>query len=163
MQIQVPFFTTFRHYNPDAKLLFFTNVEQLPHYLDELFAGLDVEIVRLPYRCIPKKDGTKHGETSFTCTIWQYMGGRMQAADNLTDMRCRLSVHHLPDAFVLKKPPLADALYEFTTDAGTMVNGITLKEMNELYEACYGEALDSPVLLRRRVHRSSRRQGESGE
>ena len=27
MQIQVPFFVTFRHFNPDAHLLFFTNLE----------------------------------------------------------------------------------------------------------------------------------------
>ena len=39
MQIQVPFFTTFRHYNPEAELLFFTNLEadQLPPFLTELF------------------------------------------------------------------------------------------------------------------------------
>lgn len=30
MQIQVPFFTTFRHYHPDAVMLFFTNVESYP-------------------------------------------------------------------------------------------------------------------------------------
>ena len=29
MQIQVPFFTTFRHYNPEAELLFFSNLEPI--------------------------------------------------------------------------------------------------------------------------------------
>ena len=28
MQIQVPFFRTFRHYNPAARLLFFTNLKR---------------------------------------------------------------------------------------------------------------------------------------
>ena len=34
MQIQVPFFTTFRHYHPDDKLLFFSNLDQFPDYLE---------------------------------------------------------------------------------------------------------------------------------
>lgn len=146
MQIQVPFFTTFRHYNPDAKLLFFTNVEQLPHYLDELFAGLDVEIVRLPYRCIPPKGWYKAWRNQFYLyDIWQYMDSRMQAADNLlicdADCLCTASLTPLFE----ESAACGSALYEFTTDAETMVNGITLKEMNELYEACYGEKPSTPL------------------
>lgn len=50
MQIQVPFFRTFRHYNPAARLLFFTNLkrEGLPRFLLELFDELSVETVTLP-------------------------------------------------------------------------------------------------------------------
>lgn len=40
MQIQVPFFHTFRHCHPTARLVFFTNLAaaELPGYLQELFA-----------------------------------------------------------------------------------------------------------------------------
>ena len=57
MQIQVPFFTTFRHYNPEAELLFFTNLEadQLPPFLTELFQRTRTEVVTLPYRNRPPK------------------------------------------------------------------------------------------------------------
>ena len=55
MQIQVPFFTTFRHYHPDDKLLFFSNLDQFPDYLERLFKELRIETVTLPYLCIPPK------------------------------------------------------------------------------------------------------------
>lgn len=63
MQIQVPFFTTFRHYNPEAELLFFTNLEadQLPPFLTELFQRTRTEVVTLPTGTVPQKDGTKPG------------------------------------------------------------------------------------------------------
>lgn len=54
MQIQVPFFTTFRHYHPDDKLLFFSNLDQFPDYLERLFKELRIETVTLPYLCIIK-------------------------------------------------------------------------------------------------------------
>lgn len=48
MQIQVPFFTTFRHYNPEAELLFFTNLE----------AG---QLPAISYGTVPKdKNGSRH-------------------------------------------------------------------------------------------------------
>ena len=53
MQIQVPFFTTFRHYHPNDKLLFFSNLDQFPDYLERLFKELQIETVCLPYLCIP--------------------------------------------------------------------------------------------------------------
>ena len=53
MQIQVPFFTTFRHYHPDDKLLFFSNLDQFPCLIS----------ASLP------KDGTGHGEINSTCMI----------------------------------------------------------------------------------------------
>lgn len=75
MQIQVPFFTTFRHYHPNDKLLFFSNLDQFPDYLERLFKELQIETVCLPYLCIPPEDGTEHGETSSTCmtscAIWR--------------------------------------------------------------------------------------------
>ena len=55
MQIQVPFFTTFRHYHPNDKLLFFSNLDQFPDYLERLFKELRIETVTLPYLCIPPK------------------------------------------------------------------------------------------------------------
>ena len=57
MQIQVPFFRTFRHYNPKARLLFFTNLrrEGLPRFLLGLFDELGVETVTLPYERRPPK------------------------------------------------------------------------------------------------------------
>lgn len=58
MQIQVPFFVTFKYYNPEAKFIFFTNLtkEDLPDYLTRLFCKLDVEVITLPYTCKPPKD-----------------------------------------------------------------------------------------------------------
>ena len=84
MQIQVPFFTTFRHYHPDAVMLFFTNVEKLPYYLERLFANLRVEVVRLPYHCTPPKGWYDAWRNQFYLyDIWQYMEKRMQDNDNL--------------------------------------------------------------------------------
>ena len=64
MQIQVPFFRTFRHYNPKAWLLFFTNLrrEGLPRFLLGLFDELGVTSGGL------RRAGTAHGRTSSTCT-----------------------------------------------------------------------------------------------
>ena len=69
MQIQVPFFRTFRHYNPAARLLFFTNLRRdaLPRFLLDLFDELGVETVTLPYSGL-RRAGTAHGRTSSTCT-----------------------------------------------------------------------------------------------
>lgn len=75
MQIQVPFFTTFRHYHPNDKLLFFSNLDQFPDYLERLFKELRIETVTLPYLCIPPKGWYGHGEINsicmISCAIWR--------------------------------------------------------------------------------------------
>lgn len=146
MQIQVPFFTTFAHYNPDAKLLFFTNVEKLPGYLDKLFASLKVEVIRIPYRCIPPKGWYNAWRNQFYLyDIWQYMGKRLQDHDNLlicdADCLCTTSLSPLLDEVATH----GSALYELTTLPDERVNGITLRQMTELYEACYGQKPSTPI------------------
>ena len=70
MQIQVPFFTTFRHYHPDDKLLFFSNLDQFPDYLERLFKELRIETVTLPYLCIRWSNcSATHGNTAPPCTM----------------------------------------------------------------------------------------------
>ena len=70
MQIQVPFFTTFRHYHPNDKLLFFSNLDQFPDYLERLFKELQIETVCLPYLCIPP-DGETSSTCMTSCAIWR--------------------------------------------------------------------------------------------
>ena len=84
MQIQVPFFTTFRHYHPDDKLLFFSNLDQFPDYLERLFKELRIETVTLPYLCIPPKGWYGAWRNQFYLyDILRYMEKRMQADDTL--------------------------------------------------------------------------------
>ena len=86
MQIQVPFFTTFRHYNPEAELLFFTNLEadQLPPFLTELFQRTRTEVVTLPYRNRPPKGWYKAWMNQFyVYDIFKEMERRMQLGDTL--------------------------------------------------------------------------------
>lgn len=146
MQIQVPFFATFRHYNPDSKLLFFTNVENLPAYLEELFAKLDVEVICLPYRCIPPDGWYDAWRNQFyVYDIWQYMGERMQADDKLL----------ICDADCLCTKPLSplfnevathgSALYEISSAPTRLIHGITLQQMTELYEACYQQKVSQRI------------------
>ena len=146
MQIQVPFFTTFRHYNPDIKLLFFTNVEKLPHYLEELFTKQNVEIIRLPYRCIPPDGWYSAWRNQFYLyDIWQYMGGRMQDNDTLlicdADCLCTTSLVPLFDEVVAT----GSVLYELSTSPETRIHDISLKEMTDLYEACYQQKAAQPI------------------
>ena len=86
MQIQVPFFRTFRHYNPAARLLFFTNLrrEGLPRFLLGLFDELGVETVTLPYERRPPKGWYGAWQNQFYLyDILGWMGGRMKADDAL--------------------------------------------------------------------------------
>ena len=146
MQIQVPFFTTFRHYNPESRLLFFTNARRLPGYLDTLFARLQVEVVRLPYRCIPPEGWYKAWRNQFYLyDILRYMEERMSATDTL--LVC--------DADCLCRQPLAplfqevethgSALYPMEYDWHDSINGLTLQQMTDLYTSCYGETPSSPL------------------
>lgn len=142
MQIQVPFFVTFKHYNPEAKFIFFTNLtkEDLPDYLTRLFCTLDVEVVTLPYTCKPPKDWYPAWQNQFYLyDILKYMDTRMQENDTLlisdADCLCHTSLDTLFEA--VRKD--GSALYEFITDRQYSINGITLPQMEEVYRACYGK------------------------
>ena len=134
MQIQVPFFRTFRHYNPAARLLFFTNLrrEGLPRFLLGLFDELGVETVTLPYERRPPKGWYGAWQNQFYLyDILGWMGGRM----------CRTPLDGLFDE--IRKQ--GSALYEFITDRSATINGITLPEMEAFYTDCYGTPPRSPL------------------
>ena len=148
MQIQVPFFRTFRHYNPAARLLFFTNLrrEGLPRFLLDLFDELGVEAVTLPYTRRPPKGWYGAWQNQFYLyDILGWMGGRMKADDALlvcdADCLCRTPLDGLFDE--IRKQ--GSALYEFITDRSATINGITLPEMEAFYSACYGPPPRSPL------------------
>ena len=148
MQIQVPFFRTFRHYNPKARLLFFTNLrrEGLPRFLLGLFDELGVETVTLPYERRPPKGWYGAWQNQFYLyDILGWMGGRMKADDALlvcdADCLCRTPLDGLFDE--IRKQ--GSALYEFITDRSATINGITLPEMEAFYSACYGTPPRSPL------------------
>ena len=148
MQIQVPFFRTFRHYNPKARLLFFTNLRRdaLPRFLLGLFDELGVETVTLPYERRPPKGWYGAWQNQFYLyDILGWMGGRMKADDALlvcdADCLCRTPLDGLFDE--IRKQ--GSALYEFITDRSATINGITLPEMEAFYSACYGTPPRSPL------------------
>ena len=148
MQIQVPFFRTFRHYNPKARLLFFTNLkrEGLPRFLLDLFDELGVETVTLPYERRPPKGWYGAWQNQFYLyDILGWMGGRMKADDALlvcdADCLCRTPLDGLFDE--IRKQ--GSALYEFITDRSATINGITLPEMEAFYTDCYGTPPRSPL------------------
>ena len=148
MQIQVPFFRTFRHYNPKARLLFFTNLrrEGLPRFLLGLFDELGVETVTLPYERRPPKGWYGAWQNQFYLyDILGWMGGRMKADDALlvcdADCLCRTPLDGLFDE--IRKQ--GSALYEFITDRSATINGITLPEMEAFYSGCYGTPPRSPL------------------
>lgn len=148
MQIQVPFFRTFRHYNPAARLLFFTNLkrEGLPRFLLELFDELSVETVTLPYTRRPPKGWYEAWQNQFYLyDILSGMDGRMQADDTLlvcdADCLCRMPLDPLFDEIRNN----GSALYEFITDRSATINGITLPQMEAFYEACYGKPPQLPL------------------
>ena len=102
MQIQVPFFVTFKHYNPEAKFIFFTNLkkENLPDYLTRLFDKLEVEVITLPYTCKPPKDWYPAWQNQFYLyDILRYMDTRMQENETLlisdADCLCHTSLNTL--------------------------------------------------------------------
>lgn len=148
MQIQVPFFHTFRHYNPQARLLFFTNLrrEALPRFLLETFDALHTDVITLPYTCRPPKGWYGAWQNQFYLyDILRDMGNRMQTDDTLlvcdADCLCHTSLTPLFD----ETRKRGSALYEFITDRSATINGITLPEMETFYEACYNEPTRSPL------------------
>ena len=148
MQIQVPFFTTFAHYNPHARLLFFTNMvkEQLPDYLQQLFMQLHVDVITLPYRHQPPKGWYKAWCNQFYLyDIFDYMQAKMNVTDTLlvcdADCLCRQSL----DTLWEQTEKQGSALYELNQDPQATINGITLQQMTALYQDCYGEAPQTPI------------------
>lgn len=148
MQIQVPFFRTFRHYNPAARLLFFTNLkrEGLPRFLLELFDELSVETVTLPYTRRPPKGWYEAWQNQFYLyDILSGMDGRMQADDALlvcdADCLCRMPLEPLFDEIRNN----GSALYEFITNRSATINGITLPQMEAFYETCYSKPPRLPL------------------
>lgn len=149
MQIQVPFFTTFRHYNPKARLLFFTNLtaDALPAFLIALFHRTDTEIITLPYTCRPPKGWYKAWMNQFyVYDIFKEMERRMQPEDTLlvcdADCLCRTSLHNLFQSIRTD----GSALYEMEYPQGFSINGTTLEQMNAFYTACYGEQPSIPII-----------------
>lgn len=148
MQIQVPFFTTFRHYNPDTRLLFFTNLEAglLPLFLRELFQRTGTEIITLPYTCRPPKGWYKAWMNQFyVYDILKEMERRMQPDDTLlvcdADCLCHASLHSLFQS--IRKD--GSALYDLGYPRDFSINGTTLVQMENFYASCYGEPPSTPM------------------
>lgn len=148
MQIQVPFFQTFRHYNPSARLLFFSNLrkDDLPAFLQQLFSRLEVETVTLPYSCRPPKNWYTAWQNQFYLyDILKHMGTLMQPDDVLlvTDADCLC--HTSLESLFNKTRGNGSAFYEFITDRTANINGTTLPEMEKFYEACYHKRPRTPL------------------
>ena len=104
MQLLVPFLTTFHHYNPEAKLLFFTNLgaHELPAFITRLLLRTDAEIVTLPYTHRPPKGWYKAWMNQFYLyDILEAMEKRMGDYD----------VVLVCDADCLCRKPLDDLFY----------------------------------------------------
>lgn len=148
MQILVPFYGTFRHYNPEAHLMFFTNMqptELLPSML-RMFESLNIEVVTTPYTCRPPRGWYAAWQNQFYLfDILRVMEQRMHEGDCLlvsdADCLCRRSLTPLFDEASLN----GSALYEFITDQDYVINGVTLPQLNQFYEACYGEKPSEPL------------------
>lgn len=137
MQIQVPFFTTVRHYNPSARLIFFTNLDVLPAYLDNLFKRLCVEVVKLPYTCKPPKGWHDSWTNQFyVYDVLRWAESHIEKDDVflITDADC---VCHKPlDEFFLRTKELGAGLYDShysCSNPNLMINGITARQLTELY------------------------------
>lgn len=148
MQIQIPFFITFQHYNPQAHFLFFTNLQayDLPFYLQQLFEKLKVEVISLPYVSRPPKGWYSAWQNQFyVYDILKEMENRMESEDCLlisdADCLCRASLHSLFD----RTRNDGSALYEFITDTDYVINGITLPQLNKFYKACYKKEPQKPI------------------
>lgn len=148
MQIQVPFFHTFRRCHPEAHLLFFTNLseEALPGFLRELFARLHVEVITLPYTSRPPKGWYGAWQNQFYLyDILRRMEGRMWPEDTLliadADCLCRQPL----DALFAAVRKGGSAFYEFITDRNAVINGITLPQMEAFYRACYQQSPAQPL------------------
>lgn len=142
MQIQVPFFTTFRYYNPNAKLIFFTNLQKidLPPFLIDLFTAQDVEIKTVPYTCRPPKGWFSSWMNQYYLyDILLEMGRRMSAQDTVivcdADCLCRKPLAPLFD----KVAADGSAFYKMGYPRSYVLNGTSIEQMEAVYRGCYGE------------------------
>lgn len=142
MQIQVPFFITFHHYNPEAVFLFFTNLQptDLPRYLTSLFERLKVKIVTLPYTHRPPKGWHIAFQNQFYLyDILDWMSSHMEEDDAVlvsdADCLCR---HSLAGLFAHVKS-MGSSLYEMDYAEDAVINGTTQAQLGEFYQAMYGE------------------------
>ena len=138
MQIQVPFFVTFRHYNPEARLLFFTNLESLPRFLSELFQQLEVEVVTLPYKCAPPK-GWYHSWANqfYLYDILQYMEQRMGDRDTFTVIDADCICQHPLTTFFEQVVNTGSGLYANETADGWTSSDLNQAQATEIYCAFY--------------------------
>lgn len=148
MQIQVPFFVTFRHFNPDAHLLFFTNLEvsMLPPFLQEAFRRLKVKVITRPYQNRPPKGWYSAWQNQFYIyDIFQEMESRMKTDDCLLvcDADC-ICIKPLTELFQTTRS-MGSALYELQYAPTQVINGTTLKKMEAFYTSCYGKQPSSPI------------------
>lgn len=142
MQIQVPFFTTFRHYNPHARLIFFTNLDkrELPAFLLDLFAREDVEVKTLPYTCKPPKGWYGSWMNQFYLyDILAEMGRRMADDDTLivsdADCLCHSSLTPLCEQVRAQ----GSAFYKIGYPRKYVLNGTSIEDMEAVYQGCFGE------------------------
>lgn len=138
MQIQVPFFVTFRHYNPEVRLLFFTNLESLPRFLSELFQQLEVEVVTLPYKCAPPK-GWYHSWANqfYLYDILQYMEQRMGDRDTFTVIDADCICQHPLTTFFEQVVNTGSGLYANETADGWTSSDLNQAQATEIYCAFY--------------------------
>lgn len=149
LKIQVPFFHTFRYYNPDIHFLFFTNLKEkdLPDFLLHTFSELSVEVVTLPYTSRPPRDWYSSWQNQFYLyDILRWMQRRMNPTDSVlvcdADCLCR---HPLNELFECIERD-GSALYEFITRPEVRVNGIRLEQMQELYIRTYHQQPRQPIV-----------------
>ena len=137
MKIQVPFFTTIRHYNPSARLIFFTNLDVLPEYLGELFKRLSVEVVKIPYTCKPPQGWHDAWTNQFyVYDILKWAESHIAKDDVflVTDADC--VCHKSLNEFFLRTYEFGAGLYDShysCSNPQIMINGITAKQLTELY------------------------------
>ena len=140
MQIQVPFFVTFHHYNQDCRFLFFTNIKELPDYLITLFDKLGVEIVVLDYTCAPPK-GWHDSWTNqfFLYDILKAFSSRMDDDDilSIVDADCVCQRSLLPFFDNVRKKGCG--LYELHKNKWN-INGLSQTEAENIYTSFYGVA-----------------------
>lgn len=148
MQIQVPFFTTFRYYNPQAKLLFFTNLNkpELPQFLLDSFEQAKVEVCTIPYQNKPPKNWYKAWMNQFyVYDILQAMERRMAANDALLICDADCICHKPLDELFDNTRKAGSALYAMDYKPNVPINGTTLEEMEQVYTACYGVPPSTPL------------------
>lgn len=142
MQILIPFFETFRHYNPQTELLFFTNIhrDELPKFLHSSLERCKVRCINLPYKLRPPKDWYHSWANQFYLyDILHHMGGKIMNKEDIllvcdADCICHKSLKEL---FVQVSRD-GSALYDVGYEKKQIVNGASTEDLERFYEAMYG-------------------------